>query len=327
MYLPWLTHSAGAGGWQRALALLVAATLSSSVGRAGPTSPEERAVAYLVREVPSWPRENRCFSCHNNGDAARALFAAQRAALPVPAAALTETARWLTRPESWDQKDPSGQAGDVRLARIQFAAALAEANLDRPALRRAAELLAGEQTADGCWEVEVPGNLGSPTTYGAVLATALARQVLRQADPHQFAAALARSERWLLAVPVRNVFTAAGVLVGLDGVEGAAATAQRTRCLEVVRQGIGPDGGWGPFQTSPAEPFDTALVMLALARQQSPSVAPLLRRGRAYLLATQRPEGGWPETTRPAGSSSYAQHISTTAWALLALLATRHLDR
>ena len=44
---------------------------SSSVADA-----EARAVAFLSREVPLWRREHPCYSCHNNGDAARALIAA-----------------------------------------------------------------------------------------------------------------------------------------------------------------------------------------------------------------------------------------------------------
>ena len=39
-------------------------------------SAEDRALAYLIREVPAWSREHKCFSCHNNGDAARALYTA-----------------------------------------------------------------------------------------------------------------------------------------------------------------------------------------------------------------------------------------------------------
>jgi hypothetical protein len=38
------------------------------------SSPEDRAVAFLTREVPLWFEENGCFSCHNNGDAARVLY-------------------------------------------------------------------------------------------------------------------------------------------------------------------------------------------------------------------------------------------------------------
>ena len=41
------------------------------------------------------------------------------------------------------------------------------------------------------------------------------------------------------------------------------------------------------------------------------------------LLDSQEPDGGWPETTRPPGASSYAHRISTSGWALLALLETR----
>ena len=41
-----------------------------------PQGVEARAVAYLAAEVPRWRREHPCYSCHNNGDAARALIAA-----------------------------------------------------------------------------------------------------------------------------------------------------------------------------------------------------------------------------------------------------------
>jgi hypothetical protein len=45
-----------------------------------------------------------------------------------------------------------------------------------------------------------------------------------------------------------------------------------------------------------------------------------INKGKAYLVAQQRPDGSWPETTRPAHQESYAQRISTTGWAMLALL-------
>jgi hypothetical protein len=49
----------------------------------------------------------------------------------------------------------------------------------------------------------------------------------------------------------------------------------------------------------------------------------MIDRGRAYLLESQLADGSWPETTRPAGAESYAHRVSTTAWATMALLATR----
>ncbi len=79
------------------------------------------------------------------------------------------------------------------------------------------------------------------------------------------------------------------------------------------------DGGFGPQAKMPAEVFDTALALLAL---DGPADA--LARGRAWLVKMQEKDGGWPETTRPSGAQSYAERISTTGWAVYALLANGH---
>src|SRR4051812_20412509 len=94
---------------------------------AGEAGAEGRALAYLAREVPRWSAENKCYSCHNNGDAARALYVAVRLARRVPDPALADTTRWLAHPERWDNNGGEGAASDKKLARIQFAAALVAA--------------------------------------------------------------------------------------------------------------------------------------------------------------------------------------------------------
>jgi hypothetical protein len=77
--------------------------------------------------------------------------------------------------------------------------------------------------------------------------------------------------------------------------------------------------------------FDTALAVLALSLLDAePRLARSAYRpeqlkdaiasGKKYLVSQQRPDGSWPETTRPADQESYAQRISTTGWAMLALL-------
>src|SRR5947209_16193452 len=52
-------------------------------------------ISFLTREVPRWFRKNKCFSCHNNGDAARALYHAVRLGFAVPRKALADTSEWL----------------------------------------------------------------------------------------------------------------------------------------------------------------------------------------------------------------------------------------
>ena len=49
----------------------------------------------------------------------------------------------------------------------------------------------------------------------------------------------------------------------------------------------------------------------------------MIRRGREFLLKSQYADGSWPETTRPPGAESYAQRVSTSGWAALALLVTK----
>jgi squalene cyclase len=283
-----------------------------ALGLAGALRPQNpatlRAVGYLAREVPRWSKENGCFSCHNNGDGARALYVAQQRGYKIPTLALADTTAWLLAPTEWDRDRVKPGFSDKKLAHIQFAAALAQAFdsgivRDRAALRAAAESLLPYQDADGSWQVDAGSAAGSPVTYGAALSTYLARRTLEMAGLTE---AAARATRWLVSTKPHNILDAAALLL---------AVPSRQDCVDMILRAQSSDGGWGPNPMSAAEPFDTAVVLLALRERTA------VARGRAFLIARQRPDGGWPETTRPPGAQSYAQHISTSAWATLALLA------
>ena len=271
-----------------------------------------RAVDYLAREVPRWSKANGCFSCHNNGDGARALYVAEQAGYRVPKSALADTTQWLLRPADWDHDRTNPAFGDKKLARIQFAAALAQAYdsgavHDRAPLSAAAESLLRYQEADGSWQVDAGSAVGSPVTYGTALSTYMARRTLEIAG---LTAPADRAKQWLLASKPHSILDAAALLLALPA---------RRDCLDLILGAQSSDGGWGPHATAAAEPFDTAVVLLALRKIDKPAS---IARGRAFLIASQRPDGGWPETTRPPGGQSYAQHISTSAWATMALVLT-----
>jgi hypothetical protein len=275
---------------------------------AAASAQEQRAVDYLAREAPRWSRENGCFSCHNNGDAVRALYAAAERGYRVEKVALEDTARWLAAPGEWDRKGTNPGFSDKKLANIQFAAALAEGPASASgALKQAARLLMADQDPDGSWQVDSQSAVGSPVTYGPALSTYLARRTIERAG---FPEPAARATRWLLANKPHNILDAAALLL---------ATPSRRDCLETILRAQSSDGGWGPHAMSPSEPFDTAVVLLALSELREPTA---IARGRAFLVTTQLPAGGWRETTRPPGAQSYAQHISTSAWATLALVST-----
>jgi len=295
----------------------------------GHDSAEARAVAFLSREVPAWSRENRCFSCHNNGDAARALLLASRRGFAVPRSALADTLAWVSRPATWDDNKGDPAFSDKRLANIQFATTLGAAFVagrvrDIEPLRVAARRVAADQSSDGSWPVHPPGTVGTPATHGTALATHVAIQSLQQAGGIEFVAAIESGQRWLRAAPANSVPDAAALVLALKDAADPAAERQRSRAMDLIRSSQGSDGGWGPFPDSPPEAFDTALALLALWELRgAPGTGSMIRRGRAFLVGSQNPDGSWQESTRPVKAESYAQRISTTGWATQALLATR----
>jgi hypothetical protein len=237
------------------------------------------------------------------------LYTAARMRYRIPAGALADSTEWLSHPAKWDSNRGNPAFSDKKLARIQFAAALADglaAGLitDRRALVEAADSLLPYQEADGSWQVDVGTLLGSPVTYGATLATVMVRRTLLEAQESRFAVAMAQADRWLAARRPDSVMDAAVLLM---------AEPKRADCMQMILAAENGDGGWGPQPHAPSEVFDTALVVIAY---------PQAKRGRDYLIRAQLEAGGWPETTRPSGAQSYAQHISTSAWATLALLAS-----
>ncbi len=186
----------------------------------------------------------------------------------------------------------------------------------------AAERLALDQAPDGSWPIDGEDNASSPATYGRPLATFLARESLVAADPVRFRTAIERADGWLSSREVSKVTDAAIVWMNSSLAaqgDGTGDDSEASSCCAAQSN----DGGWGPEVASPPETFDTALVLLGLAKDVAlPEVRHMVSRGRGYLIAQQRQDGSWNETTRPPGNVSYAQRISTTGWATLALLRT-----
>ncbi|HEV3138809.1 MAG TPA: hypothetical protein VGZ26_12920 [Pirellulales bacterium] len=232
--------------WANPLVLLLQWPACAFAQDAGPT-PEARALVYLTVEVPRWTEEHKCYSCHNNGDAARALMAAVRSGDLTDRQPLADTLKFLAAPERWDENGPDGPFKDKKLARIQFAAALVDANkagllMDRQALEKSARSIAALQMPDGSWETDAPGSVGSPATYGRFLATWMGRRTLAAGDAAKSRAAIEKTDQWFEQARVVSVLDAAATLWALAESTTPAATQQRQRCLKLIRDGRSSEG-------------------------------------------------------------------------------------
>ncbi len=248
---------------------------------------------------------------------------------------VNDAASWVRSPERWASNSTDGGVKDESLSRIQFSSALQAlvdaGGAERAPLERAAGLLVGDQRADGAWAISATSNVGTPTGYGTPLATAMARSVLLRATGAEARAAVSRTDAWFRAFQPQAVLEASSAVLGLGVANDRSAAAVRRRSLDILKQGQARDGGWGPYTTAPSESFDTAVAVLALRslRGDGALSAPVftdaerldaIKRGVDFLMVQQSEDGSWPETTRPSGQDSYSQRVSTTAWALVALL-------
>jgi hypothetical protein len=282
-----------------------------------------RGVKYLAVEVPKWKAEHPCYSCHNNGDAARALMVASAKGYDI-GTSLDDTIGFLKQPAGWNQTKAAAGFDDKQLARVQFASALAVAHehgrAARGDLENAVQLLVADQKPDGSWTLDQSQSIASPATYGTIIATWSARRTLLTSGLPASHTAIASADTWIRGVKPQNVIDCAAVILALDRANDAAAEAMRRGCLAILQNGQSRDGGWGPYVTTAPQVFDTAMAVQALILLDRPDLKDAIARGKAYLVSQQRPDGSWPETTRPANQESYAQRISTTGWAMLALL-------
>jgi hypothetical protein len=142
----------------------------------------------------------------------------------------------------------------------------------------------------------------------------MARRTLEAADQKGFAEAIGSANRWLRAAQPANLLDRSAILLALPD------TAPNG--LQPLLTAQNSDGGWGPQPHAPSEVFDTALALLALNAAVGDGRTDAIARGRGFLAKFQYNDGSWPETTRPSGFTSYAERISTAAWAVFALLST-----
>ena len=274
-----------------------------------------------------------CFACHEQPPTAFAAAAARAKGIPIDENAARERLRQITftiNPVALEGAAALGGA-DNNLYAVE---ALVRAGY---APNRLTDYLvanlAASQGGDGGWHL--PGYSRSPLQDSDFSRTAMAIRALKAYGTPGRAAELQqrieRGKQWLLhAEPV--------ILEDLDmrlvGVAAAGASAAELHKLaEPILALQRSDGGWAQRQEFPSDAYATGMTLWALSEA---GVMPPDRKGVAFLLGTQAPDGSWHVATRATRFQQYFesgfpygpdQWISTmaTGWAANALALS--LDR
>ncbi|MBK9388087.1 MAG: hypothetical protein IPN34_24985 [Planctomycetes bacterium] len=314
----------------RACALLASGALSALAldacqlaprARPRPSPVLVRAQEFLTRELAQWHAEERCASCHHDGDAARVLWSIDAGFDALREARLAAHRDRLLRSPLWCDPQADPRFREEGLALVQRAAALHAAlargaRLDAAAVVGLLEALRAQQEEPGNWLGSTATGLGGPVTYGPFLATAVALGVLEERAEAANVAAVRRGRAWLASARASATLEHAAVAWALAAPRELREREARDRSVAALLARATRRGGFAPWEQGPAEVFDTALALIALqAQPAAPALARACAAARGFLEREQEPDGGWRETTRPADGESRAHRVSTSAWA------------
>ncbi len=199
--------------------------------------------------------------------------------------------------------------------------------------------LAARQQASGSWYEA--GIARPPIEDSDLSRTALAVRALKTygwpARRAEFDERVARARAWLLqAKPVTN-YERADLLMGLYYAGAPAHSIQETAAALVKQQRS--DGGWAQTAYLDSDAYATGMALHALyvTGMMQPS-ADVYRKGVAYLLATQFPDGSWYVRSRAPKFQPYFQSgfpfdhdqwisSNATGWAAMGLAPAAGLEK
>jgi N-acyl-D-amino-acid deacylase len=277
-------------------------------------------------------REGGCISCHSGNIVTAAVAEARRKGLPIDNSAHAENVRatrlqFLAPAESMlERSDPPVS---LILSFSLFSLAEADAAADR-VIDAMVNNLAATQLADGTWPWQ--SILRPPTSDSLFSGTAQAILAFRRYAPparqREFDERVARAVRALESAEPTTTEDRVMQLLGLKWAGADQARLDRLSKALVALQRA--DGGWAQTPPLATDAYATGTVLDALYRCGIAADSPAYRKGVAFLLKTQAPDGSWHVVSRAPKFQPYFeggfpyghdQWISQwgTGWAAIAL--------
>jgi hypothetical protein len=304
----------------------------------------DRAISYLQAESASWLSTRKCAACHHVPMPLWALGEAERQGYAIDKKYLADTTEALLGskdkllasrifPNPADRPDPRPEGRGLNMG-LPFLAVAAQSfpalsESQKQSLRLIAEEIIKKQLPDGSREyfptTRRPPINESQTTDAAWIIMALEGPI-GTGTPAQ-REALAKASAWLDKAKVAGLHQEK-VLKVILGVRSAKSHAALQPAIDELLALQRTDGGWSQTVPEPkSDAFATGQTLYALALAGYTADRQEIKRGINFLVATQKPDGSWPMSSRstPDGSPGSSKLLSpitcaASSWATLGLV-------
>jgi len=272
-----------------------------------------RGLKFIVADGLAWKKERNCVSCHHAALGAWAMHEAKARGHAVDEAVLTEFTNWIAAGGDGKgrvQKPPPAAPKAMNMYAPFMALGLAA---DRQPSAEVAKTLAGlrntsrgDQLDNGswmAWPTTRPPIFDTSDVAMTALATIAQTPVPGGADDADMKAARMKALKWLDAAPIENDLQATALRV-ISSRRADPKIALSPKLLERILERQKPDGGWAQAKDMASDAHATGQALWALADSGRSADDPAVKRGHAFLVKTQRPDGSWEMTSRPCPPSN-----------------------
>lgn len=302
-----------------------------------------KAVGYLDEEGVYWMKQRKCASCHHIPMMVWALNEAKDQGYAVPDKTLAEVINWtlapndpakiFPKPPIKDGKPIPIPAGTLSQQLVQIALGFEAVHKPDPAtrtsIRRFLEVIPSQQAADGTWGLSMGGRPPMADSREVMTIWTLLALTPPRADEANPAwkANRDKASKWLAATKPGDTHQALVTRIFIADRLGRPAAASRPAVAELRRR-QNADGGWAQTKDRPSDAYATGQTLYAFNLVGIPSADPAVRRAQAFLVKTQRPDGGWEVACRlnkpgekPSKNAGPISYVSS-AWATMGLART-----